>query len=207
MKTTIKGILRFIYSIVVTLKDGGLIQIQGNGFWRFRRPPSKSLRKAAKLFNELEGKIIIEIGTGLHGKMSGDSILVWSQKTNAQKIIALDLEKDRINEVKKATVHCPHVEALLMDGIEYLNQFDREIDLLYLDFWVPDPEDTLPGTGRAEAYLKAYNAARDKMNEHSMILIDDTDHVHPWKHTYIIPEARKDRFRVIYEGRQTLLKR
>ena len=84
---------------------------------------------------------------------------------------------------------------------------DEKIDLLYLDFWTPDPEGSFLGTGRAQAYKAAYQAARDQMNEHSLILIDDTDHVHPWKHTYIIPEARKDGFVVMYTGRQTLLQR
>jgi hypothetical protein len=41
----------------------------------------------------------------------------------------------------------------------------------------------------------------------SLILIDDTDHIDPWKQTLIVPEARRDGFDVIYVGRQTLLKR
>jgi hypothetical protein len=93
------------------------------------------------------------------------------------------------------------------DGIEFLERFAGKIDLLYLDFWVPDPEGAVPGTGRAEAYRRTYHAARDKMSARSMILIDDTDHVPPWKHTLMIPDARHDGFVVLYTGRQTLLKR
>jgi hypothetical protein len=40
-----------------------------------------------------------------------------------------------------------------------------------------------------------------------MTLIDDTDHTHPWQHTYIVPNARQDGFQVIYTGKQTLLVR
>jgi hypothetical protein len=78
-----------------------------------------------------------------------------------------------------------------------LKQFPAKIDLLYLNFWTLDPLGTIAGSGRAEAYREAYNAAKDKMNIQSMILIDDTDHNHPWKHTYIIPLARKDGYRVL----------
>jgi hypothetical protein len=119
----------------------------------------------------------------------------------------VDTDEARIREVREATSRYPQVEAVVADGIEFLRQFAGKIDLLYLDFWLPDPESAMPGTGRAEGYREAYRAARDKMTERAMILIDDTDHVHPWKHTYIVPEARGDGFRVVFVGRQTLLSR
>ena len=93
------------------------------------------------------------------------------------------------------------------DGIKFVAEFNNKIDLLYLDFWADEIVGTTLGTGRANAYLQAYLNAKDKMNEHSLILIDDTDHIHPWKHTLIVPEARKDDFKVLWEGRQTLLMR
>jgi len=40
-----------------------------------------------------------------------------------------------------------------------------------------------------------------------MILIDDTDHISPWKHTLIVPQAMIDGYKLIYIGRQTLLVR
>ena len=202
-KKTYKRIIRMIHSG----KLDGYIPLAENGFWQYRCVPTKSLNKAAALFNQICGKTIIEIGTGIHGKWAGNSMLVWPQKTSAKRIIAIDLEQERIDEVREVTCQYANVELVLADGIEYLKQFSERIDLLYLDFWTPDPEGTIPGTGRAEAYREAYNAAKDKMNTHSMILIDDTDHIHPWKHTYIVPLARNDGYTVLYTGRQTLLKR
>jgi len=203
----LKMILLKVQPLVGSIRKGDFIPVKENGFWKFRSPPVKFLKKAAMLFNQLGGETIIEIGSGIHGKMAGNSILIWSRKTSAKTIIAIDLDQERINEVKRATSQYPNVEAIATDGIEYLKRFSKKIDLLYLDFWAPDPKGTLPGTGRAEAYLEAYHAAKEKMNVRSLILIDDTDHVHPWKHTYIIPEARKDGYAVLYTGRQTLLKR
>jgi len=207
MKVIMKRFFRKIFAMFSCVNATDMITIDENGFWVNRKYPSNSIKKTAKIFNELNGEIIIEIGTGLHGEMAGNSMLVWPLKTKATRIIAVDLDQNRLDEVRKATSPYAHVETILTDGIEFLKRFPTKIDLLYLDFWTPDPVGSLPGTGRAEAYRAAYIAARDKMNDHSLILIDDTDHIHPWKHTYIIPEARKDGFEVLYTGRQSLLKR
>ncbi len=185
----------------------GVIEIGENGFWRHRSPPTLSLHRAAAMFNAMNGETIIEIGSGLQGEMSGNSILVWAAKTQARKIVAIDLEEHHINDVRAATRQFPNVEALVCDGIAYLRDFPGTIDLLYLDFWTPDPAGAQAGSGRTNAYLQAYQNARDKLSRNAMILIDDTDHIHPWKHTLIVPEACKDGFREIWQGRQTLLAR
>lgn len=100
-----------------------------------------------------------------------------------------------------------NVELELADGIKYLRDFGGKIDLLYLDFRVFDEAEDLPGTGRVRAYQAVYTAARVKLNPVALILIDDTDHIHPWKHTQIVPSARLDGFTVLHCGRQTLLMR
>jgi hypothetical protein len=187
--------------------DNDLIPVNNRGFWVPRLPPTKSLAKAASLFEEINGEIIIEIGTGIHGEMSGNSVLVWAKSTTAQKIIAIDLEQARLDEVRNATMQYSNVEVVLADGIQFLQNFSLKIDLLYLDFWVPDIEEDLIGTGRSEAYKQAFLAAKYKMNDRSMILIDDTDHIAPWKHTLIVPLARIEGYKVLYTGRQTLLMR
>lgn len=184
-----------------------LIRIGSNGFWARRDSPSESLKEAARMFNEINGRIIVEIGSGVHGKLAGNSVLTWARKTRAQRIITVDLDPKQIEDVKKATTRFKNVEAIVADGLKYLADFSSPIDLLYLDFWVPDPDGTLPGTGRAEAYRNAFATARSKLADRSLILIDDTDHIHPWKHTLIVPDARKDGFVVVFVGRQTLLTR
>ena len=183
------------------------IPIDKNGFWADRSTPASSLEKTAGIFNQIRGETIIEVGSGLQGELNGNSILVWAQKTTAKRIIAIDTEQEIIDQVINATSQYPNVETVVGDGIEYLQQFESKIELLYLDFWSDEIEHGFPGTGRAEAHRKAYNAARDKLNRRSMILIDDTDHIDPWKQTYIVTDARKDGFAVLYVGRQTLLAR
>ena len=184
-----------------------LIRIGSNGFWARRDSPSESLEETARMFNEINGQIIVEIGSGIHGRLAGNSVLTWAKKTRAKRIITVDLDPKQIDDVKKATIKYTNVEPIVADGLKYLADFSSSIDLLYLDFWVPDPDGALPGTGRAEAYRAAFAVAKNKLADRSLILIDDTDHVHPWKHTLIIPDARKDGFVVVFVGRQTLLMR
>ena len=184
-----------------------LIRIGNNGFWAHRDSPSESLEETARMFNQINGQIIVEIGSGIHGKLAGNSVLTWAKKTRAKRIITVDLDPAQIDAVKKATTKYDNVEAIVADGLKYLADFPSTIDLLYLDFWVPDPNGALPGTGRAEAYRTAFAAAKNKLGDRSLILVDDTDHIHPWKHTLIVPDARKDGFGVVFVGRQTLLAR
>jgi len=184
-----------------------LIRIGSNGFWARRDSPSESLEETAKIFNQLNGQIIVEIGSGVHGRLAGNSVLTWAKKTRAKRIITVDLDPKQIDDVKKATTKFKNVEPIVGDGLKYLAEFSSTIDLLYLDFWVPDPEGALPGTGRAEAYRAAFAAAKTKLADRALILIDDTDHIHPWKHTLIVPDARREDFVVLFVGRQTLLMR
>lgn len=185
----------------------GINAIDRDGFWKRRYNPQTSLKKTAEIFNQMDGKTIVEIGTGLHGEDSGNSILVWAKKTKAKSIIAVDIDEKRLGEVKKATSQYNNIETVLNDGIEFLEKFFNKIDLLYLDLSKPDPKYTSYEDGIANVYLKAYLNARNKMSAKSLILIDDTDHINPWKQTLIIPQARIDGYEVIWTGRQTLLRR
>ena len=124
-----------------------LIRIGSNGFWQPRALPTRSLRETARLFNQINGQTTIEIGSGIHGRLAGDSILTWARRTRANRIIAVDLDETRIREVKEATSQYPNVEAIIAEGVRYLADFSSTIDLLYLDFWTPDPEGALPGVG------------------------------------------------------------
>lgn len=190
------------------LKEGyALIELDCSGFYKPRANPKMSLLKAAAIFNELGGSVIVEIGSGIQGEMSGNSVLVWARKTSANKIVAIDLDEKQIQSVRQCTINYKNVETYVCDGAEYLNNFNGYIDLLYLDYWVEDLPGDVPGSGRARSYFDLYNIVKTKMRDNSLILVDDTDHIHPWKHTYLIPEARRDGYEVLYTGRQTLLRR
>lgn len=181
-----------------------IINVQESGFYSPRGQPDESLEITRGLFDDRGGKIVVEIGSGTYG---GNSVSYWA-RTDATHIYAIDLDPKRIEEVKVEKRKNNNIIPLLYDGMKFLIEYNKEpIDLLYLDFWTSEPKDSLIGYGRAGAYQRCYQHARGKLAKKSMILIDDTDHIHPWKHTYIIPEARKDGFVVRHTGRQALLVR
>ena len=193
--------------------NDGIIEIGDDGFWKERCLPAVSLRRSAALFERIGGETIVEIGSGLHGPKSGNSIFVWAEQTSAAAIYAVDPKEHRIQEIRDATRRHETVRAVVSDGQGFVESFDGTIDLLYLDFWVEvsNYREALPkvetGEDRAEAYLRLYRAAQGKMAAKALILLDDTDHIHPWKHSAIVPAARHDGYQVLWTGRQTLLAR
>jgi hypothetical protein len=97
------------------------------------------------------------------------------------------------------------------DGIKFLKDFDKPIDFLYLDAW------DVEYPNHAEMHLEAFKIAENKLNEKSVILIDDTDiGYNPEKGFHndeeclggkgrlLIPFLQqKDNFKLLFKGRQT----
>lgn len=188
----------------------GMVDVADNQFWRLGlvriRPSSVySLRRAAKLFDSLGGKVIVEIGSGVQGRMMGDSVVIWEAKTGAEKIHAVDLDEHQIDTVKARFPGASRVLPVVEDGVEFCRNLEDQIDLLYLDYWVPDVEGDIEGSARSRSYQECYRAAKSKLAPQALILIDDTDHMDPWKQTGIIEAARIDGFNVCWTGRQTML--
>lgn len=86
------------------------------------------------------------------------------------------------------------------DGIEFLKKFNSNIDILYLDGWDKGSKNF------AENHMLAFLAAKDKLSNIHLILIDDTD--------FITDDGGKDRilspflidsgYHMLFNGRQTL---
>lgn len=86
------------------------------------------------------------------------------------------------------------------DGIQFLKNFDKKIDLLYLDGWDV-------GTFHfAESHLDAYFAAQDKLSETHLIAIDDTDFntVIGGKDKLLTPFLLENGYIKVLWGRQTV---
>lgn len=80
----------------------------------------------------------------------------WSIESSYQHHIKEDIPSN-------LHIHIPQ------DGIEFLTNFDKKIDLLYLDGWDVGTENF------AEKHLEAFLAAKDKLSDIHLISIDDTD--------------------------------
>ena len=195
---------KIIRNLTMYLK--GILKVNADGFWDFRFSPQTSLQRCASIFNQIGGKTIVEIGSGTYGNLAGSSIQVWASQTQAQQIIAVDAHPERIKQVEEATSQFKQVKTFVSDELTFLEKFDETIDLLYLDFYVGDEEQLL-STSTAEAYLKTFHLVNQKISSNGLILIDHTDHIHPWKDTLIVPEACKQGYTILWVGRQTLMQK
>lgn len=86
------------------------------------------------------------------------------------------------------------------DGIEFLNEFENKIDFLFLDGW----DKGTPQYG--EKHLEAFIAAKDKLSDVHLILIDDTDFVTNFggKDILLSPYLINLGYTPLLNGRQTL---
>jgi predicted O-linked N-acetylglucosamine transferase (SPINDLY family) len=85
--------------------------------------------------------------------------------------------------------------------IDFINRLSERIDLLYLDAW-PVGE-----AGYKERHRDLYLAARDKLHERSILLINDTDVDFCGKAEFVVHAAEEDGFHIVHWGRQSLLMR
>jgi hypothetical protein len=87
-----------------------------------------------------------------------------------------------------------------VDGISFLKNFTKNIDVLYLDGWDK-------GTPNfAENHLDAFKAAKDKLSSVHLILIDDTDFdtTDGGKDKLLSPYLIDNNYDLLFTGRQTL---
>ena len=167
-----------------------------SGLPLFRDLPKKSLELASNLFEIMNLETIIECGTGLQGKKSGNSSIFWVNKTNAKKIFCIDLDQKWIDTVFNKFGDEKRIIYKNADIFDIVPNI-QDIDLIYMDFWSKTDVD------REKDYLRLFKICNDLPK---MILIDDTDHKTPWKHTLLIPEVLGNYgYKLLYIGRQSLL--
>lgn len=86
------------------------------------------------------------------------------------------------------------------DGIEFLKEFEGNIDLLYLDGW------DVGTSNYASKHLDAYIEAKNKLSDVHLILIDDTDFntSEGGKDKILSPYLIENGYVPLFNGRQTL---
>jgi hypothetical protein len=86
------------------------------------------------------------------------------------------------------------------DGIEFLKEFEKTIDVLFLDGW-----DTGTDLYR-EKHLECFETAKEKLAETHLILIDDTDFdiKGVGKDAFLSPKLLELGYKLLFNGRQKL---
>jgi hypothetical protein len=156
-----------------------------------------TMKAALNLFYQRNGKLIVETGCQREENDwgGGMSTALFAETINllGGKLITVDNVQEHLNRVKRFTKQYDYVEYVFMDSVEYLNNCEHQIDLLYLDSFDYPMED-LPGgfdcvlsddnivqfhsdiiNPCQEHCLKELEAAIDKLTDQSVILIDDNN--------------------------------
>lgn len=141
----------------------------------------------------------------------GWSTLNWeyyAKKTNS-KVYVVDINEGHLKQSKIIVQPSEYVEYFKDDSVHFLQNFDKKIDLLFVDSY--------DYCGDEENIRKCHNhslneiiAAWDKLKEHCFILIDDVFSNITWdgKGKLSIPYLLKNGFEVVYFiDSQILLKR
>lgn len=140
----------------------------------------------------------------------GWSTLNWEyycKKTNSVTYV-VDIDENHLFKAKQVVPESAYIHYTKQDSIEYLQSFDKKIDLLFLDSY--------DYCGPEENIIKCHNhclseviAAWDKLNPNCYVLIDDVfDMGWNGKGKLAIPYLLNNGFELIYyKSQQALLKR
>lgn len=140
----------------------------------------------------------------------GWSTLNWqyyAEKTGS-KVYVVDIDENHINQSKKIVPPSDLIEYTKDDSVHYLQNFDKKIDLLFLDsFDYCGDEENIRACHNHS--LNEVKAAWDKLNDHCFILIDDVfDNSWEGKGKLTIPYLLSNGFELVYfTDSQVLLKR
>lgn len=162
-----------------------------------RNYPAPWIMKTIELLKIIGGKTIVEIGStrmeltmncvDYHNRsmeleskdappccQDGHSTYFWVREGFEVHTVDIDphckhqIENSYKYHIKEEIPDNLHIH-IPQDGIDFLKNFDKKIDLLFLDGWDI-------GTNEfAEKHLEAFKTAEDKMSDIHLISIDDTD--------------------------------
>ena len=135
----------------------------------------------------------------------GHSTYFWARSGLQVHTVDIDanckpqIENIYIHNVKEPIPRNLHIHSP-RDGIEFLENFDGQIDFLFLDGWDI-------GTGEfAESHLAAFLAAKDKLSKNHIVAIDDTDFniEDGGKDKYVSPYLIDNGYIKLLSGRQAV---
>lgn len=193
-----------------------------------RNYPAPWIKKTIELLQLIEGKVVVEIGSTRRELVQsclnyynnchimqpaqappccqdGHSTHFWVDAGFETYTVDIDsncikhLENQYAYHLKTPMPENLHI-CIPQDGIEFLQNFDKKIDLLFLDGWDK-------GTNQyAERHLEAFLAAQDKLADFHIISIDDTDFntESSGKDKLLTPHLLENEYVKVLWGRQTV---
>lgn len=220
-----KEIYNLIYNFKIDKKFWQYDNLTGDDYIFRRSKPAPYLKTTIKIAKLLGLKNVVEIGSTRYAASQkcidfynleneafvappccSDGHCGFFFAENGFELYTVDIDehcatqnKWSYNNVGKDFPNNIHLE-IPRDGIEFLQSFEGKIDILFLDGW---DKGTL---GYAEKHLEAFEAAKDKLSEVHLVLIDDTDYITDdgGKDKILSPYLIENGYIPLFNGRQTL---
>jgi predicted O-methyltransferase YrrM len=138
--------------------------------------------RSMKLMEERKAKVLVETGVARNGlqntKGDGASTIVfglWSKANNAS-LYSVDINESAVNTAQNTIDDLAlneNVKLSVSDSIKFLEDFNEQIDFLYLDSYDYNPKDPENQKASQEHHLNEIKAAESNLHKNSIILIDD----------------------------------
>ena len=151
----------------------------------------------------------VETGTSRYGakqcESDGCSTMVYSDwlRELPGEMYSVDIDPRSIAASRAALRYSfDKIHFVTGDSIEFLKNFDRPIDFLYLDSYDFDFNNHAPSQGH---HLNEIKAAYDKLHDLSVIMIDDCDLPGGGKGKLVIEYLTQNGWMIVYSGYQVIL--
>lgn len=219
-----KEITKLIYDFKINKKYWLTDNLTGDDYDNNRSKPAPYIKKTIEIAKILDLKTFVEIGSTRYSVTQkcldyynkkfhdyiapscccdGHANFFWVD--SGFDVYTVDIDEHCRNGVfwsyenlKRKVPENLHVE-IPRDGIEFLKNFTKNIDVLFLDGWDV-------GTPKfAEKHLEAYLTSKSKLSDTHIIIIDDTDYIteQGGKDKYLSPVLINDGYYLLFNGRQT----
>ena len=181
--------------------------------YNFRRR-RVTFKRVLQLLDERNAKTLIETGTsrkGLKGtRNDGAATIVfgkWAKQNNA-KLFSVDISEDSIKgsreEVDKQGLS-KFVSLHLDDSLNFLKNFEEQVDFLYLDSYDYSRTDVEIQKASQEHHLKEFKLIEDKLHDNTIVLIDDCGLPGGGKGKTVIEYMKTKGWNVVIDAYQVLL--
>lgn len=174
-----------------------------------------SFRLTMKLMAKADAKVIVETGTsreGLRGaKSNGAATIVFGKwaKENGGFVHSVDINQESVKNAQTEVDRQGLSEVVkihLSDSVQFLSNFEKSVDLLYLDSYDYSSDVEVQKKSQ-EHHLKEFKAIEDRLHKNSIVLIDDCDLPNGGKGKLVIKYMLKNDWKIVLDAYQVLLVR
>lgn len=179
-----------------------------------RRLPLSDKRFASFLYafdlmRQRDVRTIVETGTARGGESNcigdGGSTLIWAEWAGhfGAVVHSVDIDPKAVSESKAASAASQdHVHVFCGDSVPFLENFNKPIDLLYLDSCDFDIDDPFPSQ---QHHLNEIQAAYPMLHSNSVVMIDDCDLPHGGKGKLVIDYLLERNWKKVFSSYQVIL--